>query len=75
MKNKTKKILEVSNSLDSVEKRMDEIVKGTKLEYTEMTVMGSSIIMDEIMEANNASMAILLPLAFTLVIIILALIF
>ena len=50
------------------EKRMDEIVKGTKLEYTEITVMGSSIIIDEIMEANNASMAILLPLAFTLVI-------
>ncbi len=57
------------------EKRMDEIVKGTKLEYTEMTVMGSSIIMDEIMEANNASMAILLPLAFALVIIILAIIY
>ena len=57
------------------EKRMDEIVKGTKLEYTEMTVMGTSIIMDEIMEANNASMAILLPLAFALVIIILAIIY
>ncbi len=57
------------------EKRMDEIVKDTKLEYTVMTVMGSSIIMDEIMEANNASMAILLPLAFTLVIIILAIIY
>jgi len=57
------------------EKRMDEIVKGTKLEYTEMTVMGSSIIMDEIMEANNAYMAILLPLAFALVIIILAIIY
>ncbi len=57
------------------EKRMDEIVKDTKLEYTEMTVMGSTIIMDEIMEANNASMAILLPLAFTLVIIILAIIY
>ena len=57
------------------EKRMDEIIKNTKLEHIEMTVMGSSIIMDEIMEANNASMAILLPLAFTLVIIILALIY
>jgi len=57
------------------EKRMDEIVKSSKLESTEMTVMGASIIMDEIMEANNASMAILLPLAFTLVIIILAIIY
>ncbi|UCF49778.1 MAG: MMPL family transporter, partial [Thermoplasmatales archaeon] len=57
------------------ERRMDEIVKNTELEYIEMAVMGSSIIMDEIMEANNASMAILLPLAFTLVIIILALIY
>jgi len=57
------------------EKRMDEIVKGTDLESTEMTVMGASIIMDEIMDANNASMAILLPLAFALVIIILAIIY
>jgi len=57
------------------ELRMDEIVKGTNLEYTEITVMGSSIITNEIMEANSASMAILLPLAFTLVIIILAIIY
>jgi predicted RND superfamily exporter protein len=57
------------------ERRMDEIVMGVKLKHIEMTVMGSSIIMDEIMEANNASMAILFPLAFTLVIIILAIIY
>ena len=57
------------------EKRMDEIVKDTKLEYIDMTVMGTSIIMNEIMDANNTSMAILLPLAFTLVIIILAIIY
>ena len=64
-----------SSGLSKTEKKMDEIVKSTKLEYTEMTVMGSSIIMDEIMDANSASMAILLPLAFTLVIIILAIIY
>ena len=63
------------SGISESEKRMDEIVKSSKLESTEMTVMGASIIMDEIMEANNASMAILLPLAFTLVIIILAIIY
>jgi len=65
----------MGHSGSEAEKRMDEIVKGSKLEHTEMTVMGSSIITDEIMEANNASMAILLPLAFALVIIILAIIY
>jgi len=63
------------SGISESEKRMDEIVESSKLEYTEMTVMGASIIMDEIMEANNASMAILLPLAFTLVLIILAIIY
>ena len=63
------------SGISKSEKKMDEIVKGTKLEYTEMTVMGSSIIMDEIMDATTASMMILLPLAFTLVIIILAIIY
>ncbi|KYK29000.1 hypothetical protein AYK20_06265 [Thermoplasmatales archaeon SG8-52-1] len=63
------------SDFSEIEKKMDDIVKDTKSECTEMTVMGSSIIMDEIMEANTASMAILLPLAFTLVIIILAIIY
>jgi len=63
------------SGLSKIEKRMDEIVKNTELEFTDMTVMGSSIIMDEIMDAATESMAILLPLAFTLVIIILALIY
>ena len=64
-----------SSGLSKTEKRMDEIVKNAELETTEMTVMGASIIMDEIMDANNESMMILLPLAFTLVIIILAIIY
>ncbi len=63
------------SGLPETEKRMDEIVKGTKLESTEMTVMGMSIIADEIMDAATESMAILLPLAFALVIIILAIIY
>jgi len=63
------------SGLSKIEKRMDEIVKNTELEFTDMTVMGSSIIMDEIMDAATESMAILLPLAFTLVIIILAIIY
>ena len=63
------------SGLSKTEKKMDEIVKNTELESTDMTVMGSSIIMDEIMDATTKSMAILLPLAFGLVIIILAIIY
>ncbi|UCH71493.1 MAG: MMPL family transporter, partial [Thermoplasmatales archaeon] len=63
------------SELSKTEKRMDEIVKSTDLKYTDMTVMGASIIMDEIMDANNESMAILLPLAFGFVILILAIIY
>jgi len=57
------------------EKRMDDIVKSSDLKSTDMTVMGMSIISDEIMDANNESMVILLPLAFGLVILILAIIY
>jgi len=63
------------SELSESEKRMAEIVKDTELKSTQMTVMGTSIIMNEIMDANNASMAILLPLALGLVIIILAIIY
>ena len=63
------------SGISEPEQRMDEIVKSTKLESTTMTVMGMSIISDEIMDANTESMAILLPLAFVLVIIILAIIY
>jgi len=63
------------SELSESEKRMAEIVKNTELKSTQMTVMGTSIIMNEIMDANNASMAILLPLALGLVIIILAIIY
>jgi predicted RND superfamily exporter protein len=63
------------SGLSKTEKRMDEIVKSKNLNFIDITVMGSSIIMDEIMEANNESMAILLPLAFGMVIIILAIIY
>ncbi len=57
------------------EKRIDKIVRDTDLKSTEMRVMGQNIIMNEIMDANNQSMAILLPLAFGAVIIILAIIY
>ena len=54
---------------------MDEIIKNTNLKFMDMTVMGETIINDEIMKANDESMAILLPLAFGMVILILAIIF
>ncbi len=63
------------SELSASEKRMETIVEDIKPESTEMRVMGMSLIMDEIMDANDASMAILLPLAFGLVIVILAIIY
>jgi predicted RND superfamily exporter protein len=63
------------SALTKAEYRMDEIVKDTDLDSTEMTVFSGAIIGDEIMSANNESMAILLPLAFGMVVIILAIIY
>jgi predicted RND superfamily exporter protein len=60
-------------SISNTEQRMFEIAKDT--EAVEFTVLGSSIIMEEIMDANNASMMILLPMAFGFVIVILAIIY
>ncbi|UCG70921.1 MAG: MMPL family transporter, partial [Thermoplasmata archaeon] len=61
--------------LSKSEERMDVIVRGMALESTEMRVMGMSIIMDEIMNAMNNDMGVLLPAAFILVIIILGFVF
>jgi predicted RND superfamily exporter protein len=61
--------------LAKTERKMDEIVEKSKLESTKMRVIGGNIIMEEIMDANNESMMILLPMAFGLVIVILAIIY
>lgn len=61
--------------LSKAESQMDEIVKDNELESTKMRVLGQSLIMDEIMDANNESMMILLPLAFGMVVVILAIIY
>ena len=63
------------SELTKAEYRMDEIVKDSDLKSTEMTVFSGAIIGDEIMDANNKSMIILLPLAFIMVVIILAIIY
>jgi len=57
------------------ERRMDEIVRGADLAATEMTVMGPTIISDQIMEASTTSTMILIPTALVLVLVILALIY
>lgn len=57
------------------EERMDRIVKESDLESIQVSVLGSSLIMDEIMEASNRNMNILLPVAFILVIVILGIVF
>ncbi len=61
------------SSISNSEIRMAEIAHDT--ENVEMSVIGQSLIMDEIMDANTDSMMILLPLAFGFVVIILAIIY
>ena len=58
-----------------MEREIDTLVKGYAPSSVEAYVMGEQIISDEIMKANNESMGLLLPLAFAMVIIILALIY
>lgn len=57
------------------EERMNDIVEGMDHENSEIRVMGMSLIMDEIMEASNRNMFILLPIAFIMVLVILGLVF
>lgn len=65
----------VKTPVTKSEERMDEIVKDMTFESTEMRVMGMSLIMNEIMEANSANIGFLLPMAFFMVILVLALVF
>ncbi|MCD6481228.1 MAG: RND family transporter [Thermoplasmata archaeon] len=58
-----------------VEKSLDNIVSGGSKESISAYVMGQQLISDEIMKANNESMKILLPLAFAMVIVVLAIIY
>ncbi len=57
------------------EREIERIIKNQELVSIDAYVMGEQIVTDEIMKANNESMAILLPLAFAMVIIILAIIY
>jgi predicted RND superfamily exporter protein len=62
-------------NIADTEKRMDEIVKKIHLTTTNIRVMGNHIINNEIQKAASDSMKILLPIAFGLVILILAIIY
>jgi predicted RND superfamily exporter protein len=62
-------------NIADAEKRMDEIVKKFHLTKTHIRVMGNQIINNEIQKAASESMEVLLPIAFGLVIVILALIY
>ncbi len=57
------------------EYKIEEIVEDTETENLEISVMGENIISNEILEANNESMSIVLPIAFLLVIVILVIIY
>lgn len=59
----------------STEKQMDEIVRGMNYRAIEAYVMGEQMASDEIMKASNESMKILLPLAFAMVIVVLAIVY
>jgi predicted RND superfamily exporter protein len=61
--------------LSKAELRMEKIVNDVSPESSEMRVMGMSLIMNEIMEANSANIGFLLPMAFLMVILVLALVF
>jgi predicted RND superfamily exporter protein len=66
---------EGESPIAKAEQRMDNIADDANLKSIDPTVMGGSIIMDEIMTANNQSMMILLPLAFGMVVVILGIIY
>ena len=51
---------------------MIDIIDEQKIQSIETTVMGDALISKEITDASNKSMGILMPLAFALIIIILA---
>lgn len=68
IRNEEEESLELENDINGV-------VQSQDLMATEMTTIGERIINSEIMEANNKSMGILLPLALGLVIVILAIIY
>ncbi len=59
----------------STEKQMDEIVRGMDYKTIEAYVMGEQMASDEIMKASNESMKILLPLAFAMVVVVLAIVY
>jgi predicted RND superfamily exporter protein len=65
----------VETPLSKAERRMQKIVNDISLEASEVRVMGMSLIMNEIMGSANISIGFLLPMAFFMVILVLALVF
>ncbi len=63
------------SDIAETEYKIDEIVEDTETKNVEITVLGENIISNEILEANNESMSIVLPIAFILVIVILIIIY
>ncbi len=57
------------------EKRIDKVVNDINQDYIEISVLGEQLINDEILTATTDSMAIILPIAFTFIIVILAIIY
>jgi predicted RND superfamily exporter protein len=65
----------VETPVSRAELRMQKILNDNSPQASEMRVMGMSLIMNEIMEANSANIGFLLPMAFVMVILVLALVF
>jgi hypothetical protein len=59
----------------AIEQTVESIATGINSERIAAHTIGGQIITDEILAANNESMALLLPLAFGLVVVILALVY
>jgi predicted RND superfamily exporter protein len=65
----------VETPLSKAELRMQKIVNDISPEASEVRVMGMSLIMNEIMGSANNDIRFLLPMAFIMVILVLALVF
>lgn len=65
----------VETPLSKAELRMQKIVNDISPRASEVRVMGMSLIMNEIMGSANVSIGFLLPMAFFMVILVLALVF
>ncbi|MGC9308518.1 MAG: efflux RND transporter permease subunit, partial [Thermoplasmatota archaeon] len=67
--------LDADNATLAVEQAIDDIVQGQNPEHVTFSTIGNELVNDEILEASNESMQILMPIAMLMVIIVLLLVY